>query len=138
MVPRTEAFCGVFDGRLRYLLHGTPFADRYTTLAMEQILIASISGVRGIFGRGLDPEVIVRYTASFGMWCTGRGDTVVVGRDARVSGEICSSFVIDTLRSQGFRVIDVGLATTPTVELAVIAERAAGGVILSASHNPAE
>jgi len=105
---------------------------------MKKTLIASISGVRGIFGRGFDPEVIVRYTASFGTWCLDKGDTIVVGRDARVSGEVCASLVTETLRSQGFHVIDAGLAATPTVEMAVLKERAAGGIILSASHNPEE
>ena len=108
---------------------------------MPQTLVVSISGVRGIFGAGLDPEVIVRFTSAYGAWIlenSGSGATVVVGRDARVSGPVCADLVMRTLQSQGIDVIDAGLATTPTVEMAVIQENAAGGIVLSASHNPAE
>jgi phosphomannomutase len=103
---------------------------------MDRTLIVSISGIRGIVGRGFDPGVIVRYTSAFGSQRRGAGDTIVVGRDARVSGEVCASLVTATLRSQGFNVLDIGLATTPTVEMAIIREGAAGGIVLSASHNP--
>ena len=109
---------------------------------MEKTLITSISGIRGIFGRGLDPDVLVRYASAFGRWCrqrARRGDgepVVVVGRDARVTGPLCSDIVSATLRSTGCDVVEVGLATTPTVEVAVLAEAAAGGIVLSASHNP--
>lgn len=105
-------------------------------------LIASISGVRGIVGDGLTPSVLVRYAGAYGSWCHERTPTshtrplVVVGRDARPSGEACAQIVIGTLRSMGCDVLDVGLATTPTVEMAVLQEEAAGGIILSASHNP--
>ena len=108
-------------------------------------LIASISGIRGIVGDGLDPSVLVRYAGAFGTWCYERAGTgadaapnplVVVGRDARPSGEACAQIVVGTLRGMGCNVVDVGLAATPTVEMAVREERAAGGVILSASHNP--
>ena len=107
---------------------------------MSGTLIASVSGIRGIFGDGLDPAVLVRYSAAFGDWCRtfSSSPTVVVGRDARVTGPICTDIVISTLLSCGCNVIHAGLATTPTVEMAVIKEGAAGGIILSASHNPAE
>jgi len=105
-------------------------------------LIASISGIRGIVGDGLDPSVLVRYAAAYGTWARrrarsdGRNPLIVVGRDARPSGPVCASIVIATLQSMGCDVVDAGLATTPTVEMAVIEEEAAGGIILSASHNP--
>ncbi len=104
-------------------------------------LVVSISGIRGIFGRGLDPAVIVKYVSAYGDWILKSGHearTVIVGRDARVTGPICSDLVISTLLSQGISVVDAGLATTPTVEMAVLLEKASGGIVLSASHNPAE
>ncbi len=107
-------------------------------------LIATISGIRGIFGRGLDPDVLVRYAAAYGRWCRtrarerGREPVVVIGRDARVTGPLCSRIVSGTLMAAGCSVIDAGLATTPTVETAVLIEEAAGGIIFSASHNPEE
>jgi phosphomannomutase len=104
-------------------------------------LIASISGIRGVFGDGLDPEVLVRYASAYAVWCrdqTQGRPLVVVGRDARVTGPICSQIVTATLKSAGCDVIDAGLATTPTVEMAVLKEKATGGIIFSASHNPAE
>ncbi len=111
---------------------------------MEKTLIASISGIRGIFGRGLDPAVLVRFAGAYGTWIrrraaeAGTDPVVVVGRDGRVTGPLCAQIVTATLRSTGCTVVDAGLATTPTVEMAVLAEQAAGGIILSASHNPAE
>lgn len=111
---------------------------------MARTLIVSISGIRGIFGQGLDPEVLVRYAGAYGTWCKQRleatraAPVVVVGRDARVTGPLCSSIVTATLQSAGLDVIDAGLATTPTVEMAVLQAGAAGGIVLSASHNPAE
>ncbi len=107
-------------------------------------LIASISGIRGIVGDGLDPSVLVRYGGAFGSWvreraeAQGRSPVVVVGRDARPSGAACAQVVIGTLRGMGCDVVDVGLAATPTVEMAVLRHEAAGGIILSASHNPEE
>ena len=104
-------------------------------------LIASISGIRGVFGDGLDPETLVRYAGAFAAWCRENTDgkpVIVIGRDARVTGPICSQIVASTLMSSGCDVIDAGLATTPTVEMAVLREGAAGGIIFSASHNPAE
>lgn len=103
-------------------------------------LIASISGIRGVFGSGLDAAVLVRYAAAYGAWCLDRASRphVIVGRDARVSGPVCTQIISGTLRSIGCDVTDAGLAATPTVAMAVEAERATGGVVISASHNPAE
>ena len=107
----------------------------------DRILIASISGIRGIFGAGLGPRELVRYAGAYAAWCReqspGQG-TVVVGRDARTTGDICARIVTGTLAAAGLHVFDAGLATTPTVEMAVIKEGAVGGIILSASHNPGE
>jgi phosphomannomutase len=95
-------------------------------------------------GDGLSPEVLVRYAGAYGTWVreraheTGRDPLIVVGRDARPSGEACTQVVVGTLRGMGCDVLDVGLAPTPTVEMAVLQEKAAGGIILSASHNPEE
>jgi phosphomannomutase len=107
-------------------------------------LIKSISGFRGTIGGragdNLTPQDIVECTAAFGQWVlqtTGR-NIVVTGRDGRISGEIVSQLVIHTLRSVGIHVIDLGLSTTPTVEMAVPAEQAGGGIILTASHNARE
>ena len=102
--------------------------------------MVSISGIRGVFGNGLDPEVLVRFTSGFASWCSTRADrpVVVLGRDARVTGPVCSDIVSATLRACGCSVIDLGLATTPTVEMAVIGMKAQAGIVLSASHNPAE
>ncbi len=113
-------------------------------MAMNDTLIASISGIRGIVGQGLGPSVLVQYAGAYGTWCRERAASidrpprVVVGRDARPSGEACAQVVIGTLRGMGCEVVDVGLASTPTVEMAVLREKAAGGIVLSASHNPEE
>jgi len=107
-------------------------------------LITSISGIRGTIGgapgTALTPPDLVRFTAAYAAWLRqrGAGNTVVVGRDARISGEAVRSLVIGTLQCCGLNVIDLGLSTTPTVEMAVPGEGAAGGVILTASHNPKE
>lgn len=107
-------------------------------------LIKSISGFRGTIGgrpgENLTPQDIVECTAGFGQWIldTTGNATMVVGRDGRISGEIVSSLVVNTLRSMGISIIDLGLSTTPTVELAVPMEKAGGGIILTASHNPRE
>ncbi|MEX0822177.1 MAG: phosphoglucosamine mutase [Rhodothermales bacterium] len=111
---------------------------------MPGTLIVSISGIRGVFGDGLDPAVLVRFGGAFGTWCRrramelGREPAVVIGRDARVSGDVCARIVSAALQSAGVDVVDAGLATTPTVEMAVQERRAAGGIVLSASHNPPE
>ncbi|TNE58975.1 MAG: phosphoglucosamine mutase [Bacteroidetes bacterium] len=107
-------------------------------------LIKSISGFRGTIGgragENLTPQDIVECTAGFGQWIleTTGNPKIVVGRDGRISGEIVSSLVVNTLRCMGIHVVDLGLSTTPTVEIAVPLEKAGGGVILTASHNPKE
>ncbi len=107
-------------------------------------LIKSISGIRGTIGgragEGLTPIDIVKFTAAFGnilMQKTGL-KKIVVGRDARESGEMVNNLVVGTLQSIGAEVVDLGLSTTPTVEIAVPLEGAAGGIILTASHNPGQ
>lgn len=105
-------------------------------------LIKSISGIRGTIGgfpgSNLTPEDIVKFSAAFGLWIieTTGNRKVVVGRDARISGQMVNNLVCGTLMSVGIDVVDLGLSTTPTVELAVYGERAGGGIIITASHNP--
>lgn len=105
-------------------------------------LIKSISGIRGTIGgkpgEGLTPLDIVKFTAAYGSWVISstKNPKVVIGRDARISGEIVSKLVSATLQGLGIEVVDLGLSTTPTVELAVPLENAGGGIILTASHNP--
>ncbi len=107
-------------------------------------LIKSISGIRGTIGgrvgEGLNPLDIVRFTAAYARHIqenkTVNSNTIVVGRDARISGEMVRQTVIGTLLGMGMDVVDIGLATTPTTEVAVTMEQAAGGIILTASHNP--
>lgn len=105
-------------------------------------LIKSISGIRGTIGgvakENLTPLDIVKFTSAYGTWLLQTNSTpvVVVGRDARISGEMVNRIVCGTLQSLGISVIDVGLSTTPTVEIAVQMEEAGGGIILTASHNP--
>ena len=107
-------------------------------------LIKSISGIRGTIGGpvgdGLNPLDIVRFTAAYAtqIKATKQVDSkkIVVGRDARISGEMVNQLVIGTLLGMGFDVVNIGLATTPTTELAVTMEKAAGGIIITASHNP--
>ena len=108
---------------------------------MSKTLVVSISGIRGIFGSGLSPDIIVKYASAYGDWILRNNPSapmVVVGRDARVTGQICTDLVVSTLQSQGIGIYSAGLATTPTVEMAVLKEKAQGGIVLSASHNPAE
>lgn len=105
-------------------------------------LIKSISGIRGTIGGaagdGLTPLDIVKFTSAFGAWALKRSGKkkIIVGRDARISGVMVNNLVIGTLQGLGIDVIDLGLSTTPTVEVAVPGEQAAGGIILTASHNP--
>jgi phosphomannomutase len=107
-------------------------------------LIKSISGIRGtiggVQGDNLTPIDAVMYAASYGTWVKQQRNKekyrVVVGRDARISGEMVQQLVMNTLVGMGIHVIDVGLSTTPTVEMAVTMEHADGGIILTASHNP--
>ncbi|WP_375563254.1 phosphoglucosamine mutase [Bernardetia sp. OM2101] len=116
-------------------------------------LIKSISGIRGTIGgkvgEGLSPIDVVKFAAAYGKWVsvsatqhtseeaeTPQNQKIIIGRDARVSGQLVSQLVSSTLQSMGFDVIDLGLSTTPTVEMAVPMENASGGIILTASHNP--
>lgn len=107
-------------------------------------LIKSISGIRGTIGgfpgEGLTPVDIIKFSAAYGTWIreqTGREkNTIVVGRDARVSGEMVMHLITNTLNALGVNVINLGLSSTPTVEMAVTGEKADGGIIITASHNP--
>ena len=107
-------------------------------------LIKSISGIRGTIGgrsgEGLTPIDAVKFAAAYGTWLQKRHNakklTVVMGRDARISGPIINKLVSATLRSLGITIVDCGLSTTPTIEMAVGFEKAHGGIILTASHNP--
>jgi len=107
-------------------------------------LIKSISGIRGtiggVAGKNLTPLDIVESASAYGYWLLqkGKNPKVIIGRDARISGEIVNQLVVNTLRCLGISVIDLGLSTTPTVEIAVPIEEAGGGIILTASHNPKE
>lgn len=106
-------------------------------------LIKSISGIRGTIGgksgEGLSPLDVVKFASAYGQWAKKRHNgrvKVVVGRDARISGEMVKNLVVGSLQGLGIDVINIGLATTPTTEIAVTAEKAQGGIILTASHNP--
>ena len=105
-------------------------------------LIASVSGIRGIIGgeinQNLTPVDVVAFAAAYGSWIKTKHQlaTVVVGRDARISGPMVQALVQQTLVSLGIDVIDVGLSTTPTVEMEVVRKQAQGGIIITASHNP--
>lgn len=107
-------------------------------------LIKSISGIRGTIGgragEGLSPLDVVKFTSAYAAFIlsskNSASNTIVVGRDARISGEMVNKLVVGTLLGMGMDVVDIGLATTPTTELAVTMEQAAGGIILTASHNP--
>ena len=109
-------------------------------------LIKSISGIRGTIGGvpgdGLSPLDIVKFTAAYATFIksitTKKTRSIVVGRDARLSGKMVNDIIVGTLTGMGFDVINIGLATTPTTELAVVAENACGGIIITASHNPKE
>ena len=101
----------------------------------EKTLIISTSGVRGIVGSGLDPAVATNFAAAFGTFL--KKGTVVVGRDSRPSGEMLLEAVILGLETTGINVIDIGVVPTPTVEIAVKELKAAGGICITASHNPA-
>ncbi len=109
----------------------------------EVTLIKSISGIRGTIGGqigdALTPIDVVKFAAAYATWLrrtAPKSNSIVIGRDARLSGGMVSRLVAATLQGVGWDVIDLGLSTTPTVEIAVTAEEAAGGIILTASHNP--
>ena len=107
-------------------------------------LIKSISGIRGTIGGSvgdnLTPIDVVKFAAAYGMWIKEQRNknnySVVIGRDARISGEMIQNLVINTLIGMGIDVVNLNLSTTPTVEIAVPMEHADGGIILTASHNP--
>lgn len=107
-------------------------------------LIKSISGIRGTIGgqpgENLTPVDVVKFCAAYGTWLksNSKSTTVIVGRDARPSGAMVSNLVCSTLQGLGLNVLDLGLSTTPTVEMAVAMEKAAGGIIITASHNPVQ
>lgn len=108
-------------------------------------LIKSISGIRGTIGGqpgdALTPLDVVKFTSAYGTWIKNqqplqKRPVVIIGRDARISGPMVQQIVVGTLNGLGIDVLDIGLATTPTVEIAVTKEKASGGIILTASHNP--
>ena len=107
-------------------------------------LIKSISGIRGTIGGGvgdtLNPLDIVKFTTAYATYIRrskqSQSNTIIVGRDGRISGEMVKNVVCGTLMGMGYDVVNIGLATTPTTELAVVMEGAAGGIIITASHNP--
>ncbi|NNC95940.1 MAG: phosphoglucosamine mutase [Chitinophagales bacterium] len=105
-------------------------------------LIKSISGIRGTIGgkadQGLTPIDIVKFTSAYAQWIknNGKNKKIVIGRDARISGEMVNKLVVGSLMGMGMDVVDLELSTTPTVEMAVVNEKAAGGIVLTASHNP--
>lgn len=109
-------------------------------------LIKSISGIRGTIGgapsEGLSPVDIVKFTAAYATFIKSNSpvgsNVIVVGRDARISGEMVSGIVVATLTAMGFDVVNIGLASTPTTEIAVTGEKADGGIIITASHNPTQ
>src|SRR5438067_3522030 len=114
---------------------------------MSDTLMVSVSGVRGLVGTDLTPEIVARWAAGFGTWAKDgrparpsarRPVKIVIGRDARTSGPMFAQATVAGLNSVGCDVIDVGLVATPTVQLAVEHHHAAGGIILTASHNPIE
>ncbi|HEY9479366.1 MAG TPA: phosphoglucosamine mutase [Gemmatimonadaceae bacterium] len=107
---------------------------------MYEGLMVSVSGIRGRVGEALTPEVVTGFAAGFGAWARSRGNgrSIVVGRDSRVSGPMFHRAVLAALQSVGCDVIDVGLAPTPTIQLAVEHHHAAGGLAITASHNPIE
>ncbi len=109
-------------------------------------LIKSISGIRGTIGglpsEGLSPLDIVKFTAAYAKFIRANSpigsNLIVVGRDARISGQMVSGIVVSTLNAMGFDVVNIGLASTPTTEVAVVGEKADGGIIITASHNPTQ
>src|SRR5436305_14785837 len=104
-------------------------------------LMVSVSGVRGRVGEALAPEVMAKFAAGFGAWARAKAGgkaKIVLGRDSRVSGPMFHPVVIAALQSVGCDIIDVGMAPTPTIQLAVEHHHAAGGLAITASHNPIE
>lgn len=103
---------------------------------MKQSLMKSVSGVRGIVGKSLTPEIVLRYSSAFGIYCN-KG-SVVVGRDTRTSGEMLEKVVFSGLMSTGCDVINVGICPTPSISLMVEKLKSDGGIAITSSHNPSE
>jgi phosphomannomutase len=119
---------------LDYIFH---FIDNQGRKIMA--LMVSISGIRGVVGQTLTPDVIIRYVAGFGAYCrlhTNGPITVIVGRDGRITGGAVTDMITSALTMSGVNVMDIGICPTPTVQLAVEHEHAAGGIAVTASHNP--
>ena len=100
------------------------------------VLMVSVSGIRGIVSNGLDPQTIVKYTSAYAQFC-GKGK-IVIGSDGRISGNMVKNIIVGTLIAKGNDVIDIGICPTPTVLYNVSKLNAAGGIQISASHNPNE
>jgi phosphomannomutase len=105
---------------------------------MSETLIVSVSGVRGLVGKDLTPELVSRYAAALGILLRGSGSEIVLARDARTSGPMFAVAATAGLQSVGMNVVDCGLIPTPTAQLAVEHHRAAGAIVITASHNPVE
>jgi phosphomannomutase len=107
---------------------------------MQEDLMASVSGVRGVVGKSFPPELLARYSAAFGNLCNlfspNPHPKVVLGRDSRTSGEVCRLAVLSGLLATGCEVIDLSICPTPTVQIAVEKLKAEGGIVITASHNP--
>lgn len=128
-------------GRLRRSLMAPAPVDQSSGTASKPVpasesLMISISGIRGVIGRTLTPEIAAKYGAAFGTWANG--GSVVIGRDSRVSGPMVKNSVIAGLEATGCRVVDIGIVPTPTVEIATKNLKAHGGIAITASHNPVE
>src|SRR5690606_15347788 len=110
------------------------------SIVTDPRLMISVSGIWGRVGFGLTPEIVVRYAAAFGAWAISRGKSkfVVLGRDSRITGSLFHTVTRAALESAGVTVIDIGLTTTPSIQLAVEHHHAAGGLGITASHNPIE
>jgi len=102
----------------------------------KMALMVTISGVRGIIGESLFPKQIEKYVAAFGS--LQKGKKIILGRDSRVSGPFVRQLVIGVLMAQGYEVIDLGIVPTPTVQIIVQQEKAAGGIVVTSSHNPVQ
>src|SRR6202008_2028359 len=132
--------------RARHPHRGAPFVQGRNTWIFRigmidtSKLMVSVSGVRGRVGDGLPPRVTARFAAAFGAYARGRGPgkTVVIGRDSRLSGAMFARAATAALQSVGCDVVAVGIAPTPSVQLAVEELGAAGGLAVTASHNPVE
>ncbi len=118
------------------------FSRKISKQTIALTLIKSISGIRGTIGglpgKGLTPQDVVKFATAYARWMKKEKKTkkVVVGRDARISGDMVNHLVIGALLGNGIDVVDIGLSTTPTVEMAVAMEEAGGGIVITASHNP--